>query len=112
METVYFYSSWGGTIRIYKCVVIEPESRIFHPENSTKTLLGACLPGEVYNMSVWLEARDDERARQILIDYEEKALAKLEARIKAHKAKIKSLKKVKPYIVTVKEGDCEYIKRT
>ena len=49
-------------------------------------------PEVVYNKILWLPDRDDDKARQILIEYEESQICKLQDKIQNHQAKINTLK--------------------
>lgn len=53
-----------------------------------------CHPesGEIMNGGLWLPERDDEKARDILIEYYESCIKDLEDRISSHREKIDILR--------------------
>jgi hypothetical protein len=90
----YLYSLSCGTLKVQEGVVTESR----HDENvgifKTKNRGVGCSikPGVAYNAMVWLEERNDELGRNLLIGYEEQAIASLQERINSHLEKIKILK--------------------
>lgn len=63
------YSIWNGSVRVYEgeAIVIDEERGIF--KSKSKRFTCHAEPGKIYNAVVWLKEQDDERAVQLLIDY-------------------------------------------
>lgn len=102
---IFVYSIWSGELRVYEGDMhlirpswrsqmlgenLEPRVGIF--KNAVKRFECSTNPGVVHNKIVWLPERDDDKARQILIAYEETQIAKLQEKIQNHQAKINTLK--------------------
>jgi len=49
-------------------------------------------PGVVYNATVWLVERDDQLAKNILLEYENQMISLLEEKIENHRRKVSILK--------------------
>ena len=94
----YVYSLWTGRFQCRKATIKQ------YPDDSRNRGLSyarfaddTCIvvhksPLLVYNAIVWLENKDDNIAAAILIEYQEKQIAKLNEKILNHKNKIQILK--------------------
>lgn len=107
VSEAYLYSPWNGKIKVYKGEVWHrEESRDWYTiyyESTHFRMLDKhgkimkrfqCSPteGEVHNKVVWLSEPDMNKAAQILIEYEELQIAKLEEKIENHKQLIEIYK--------------------
>jgi len=91
-ENCYLYSLWRGQCSVQKGDVKQNcLSGIVIFSFNPHYLWCAEEPKIVYNATVWLEARDDELAKSILIEYEERQILKLEKKLENHHKKIKIL---------------------
>jgi hypothetical protein len=90
----YLYSLWSGRFKVYHgrvkprsrdgiCNFITDEGKLFqcNPE-----------PGMFHNALVWLEDNNETLARELLVDHENRQIAKLQEQIDNHLYKIKVLK--------------------
>ncbi len=91
----FLYSVWSGELRVREGKVV-----IGNPFRETYTFISkdavsvTCSnhPGEVYNAMVWLEERDDQKAKELLIDYYQNKIDDLKEVIQGHQNKINLLK--------------------
>ena len=89
----YLYSIWNGRLMVYEGTIheiVNSSASVFG--NKIKRFTCASKPGVVYNAVVWHETPDDNKARELLIEYEETAIVLLYEKIESHNAKIKLLK--------------------
>ena len=65
----FLYCIWNGSVRVYEgeVIVIDEERGIF--KSKIKRFTCHAEPEKIYNAVVWLKEQDDERAVQLLIDY-------------------------------------------
>ena len=86
------YSIWNGTVKAYQgeIKVIDDERGIF--KTTTKRFTCHAEPGKLYNAVVWLEEKDDEKAVQLLIDYNYKQLDLAYEKVDNYKNKIQMLR--------------------
>lgn len=94
INTGYVYSMWSGRLIAYKGTAytsIHEGMANFYTE-SDKKIQCSTEPGTIYNAVIWLTERDDELAKKLLIDYEEKQISKLQEKIDNHRHKIKTIK--------------------
>lgn len=92
----YLYSMWNGIFTVYEGYLhssIPRQHPHFKCKNLRKGLGVAHKEGEIYNAMVWLYDRNDDKARKILLDYEETLIRELQARIENHQVKIDLLSK-------------------
>lgn len=105
----YLYNLWNGKIKEYHGRILHRDKYIDHnriiiPERTyfmaldehgrvIKKLLCSGVEGEICNKGLWLYESDVSHAAQILINYEEEQIAKLEFQIQNHKELIETLKK-------------------
>lgn len=112
-EKAFLYSLWQShTLRVYEGLVkritrnpdwnygelhsvetlfeCDETKKVYSLQKSSYTC--ADKEGQVYNKMVWLSSRDDRRAKDIFIEYEEREIKKLEARIDSHRRIIEFLK--------------------
>lgn len=93
-DTAYLYSTWSGNIAIKIGRVVEHQgfrntgTGTFIDENEIKIVSCHLEPGKIYNASVWLPQRDDEKAKEILVKYHENEIKKLKEKIENHINKI------------------------
>lgn len=103
----YLYSVWNGKLKEYRGVItyfaeiqgisyIEPERTYFDVLDArgikVKTYNCASKEGEIHNKVVWLHEPNKQKAAEILIEYEEQQIAKLQMQIENHKELIELLK--------------------
>lgn len=91
INTGYVYSMWSGRLVMYRGTAYTSihEGLANFITESGKRLQCSVEPNVVYNAIVWLVERDDEFAKRILIDYEEKQISKLQEKIDNHRHKIR-----------------------
>ena len=77
--TVFLFAGKG----LYRFVRHEDQLYLDHYSiKGTKAMIAvSSIPGEVYNHTMWLPERDDEKARQIFHDYYAKEMRDLDLRI-------------------------------
>ena len=94
LENGFLYSLWNGRFMVYEgCVTPSVfDDNLGNFKTRTKTINCNIKPKVVYNAVVWLSTRNDELAKQILIEYEEVQIIKLQFKIDNHLTKIKVLK--------------------
>ena len=93
----FLYSTWSGLFRVYEGRVVmsayNKNNILFEQEAPARNVIQCAKdPEVVYNKILWLPERDDDKARQILIEYEEFQICKLQDKIQNHQAKINILK--------------------
>lgn len=102
-ESAFLYSMWNGCLIVYKGKVIPSMKKgwslFIHAKKHNQC---SAEEGVIYNAVVWLYERDDNEAREILIDYEFCQIRNQEIKILGHKQKIEMLK-TSPII------DCQFI---
>lgn len=91
----YLYSIKTGKLVVYEGF-ITPSSynlrvRFF---GKRKKVMCYSEPGEVFESSLWLPERDDNKARKLLIEFEEELVARYRERVQDHLSKIHTLKGV------------------
>jgi hypothetical protein len=94
-EHAYLYSCWSGHLIVYEGIVYEGHSgsnQTGQFKTKTKRFLCAYEPEVVHNSVVWLGGRNDDLAKKILTEYEEKSIKELQDKIKNHQSKIEMLK--------------------
>jgi len=86
------YSIWNGSVKAYEgeVIVIDEERGIF--KSKTKRFTCHAEPGKIYNAVVWLEEKNDERAIQLLIDYNYQQLDSAYEKVDNYKDKIQMLR--------------------
>ena len=87
----YLYSMWSGALKVYEgCVeqsVHGGDRYHFYVRRGTKIIRRVMCnghPGFVSNATVWLEERDDKKAIDILIQYENEQIEELKDRIRKY----------------------------
>lgn len=98
----YVYSLWTGQLKVEEGDVynsIYDERLASFITKNKKKYQCALNPGIIYNGIVWLLERDDNLARQIMIDYEEGMILKLEDKISNHRHKITMMSSYLPTVV-------------
>ena len=93
-ENCYLYSLWSGRLvvhpgHVHKGYLNDDVGRF---QSKNKSFGCSIHPGVMYNSVVWLEERNDDRAKDILIEYEETQITALQEKIDNHLHKIKILK--------------------
>jgi len=87
------YSLWSGELKSYTGKIEQvgkrPTDGLF--TNKIKRFGCSINPGEVSNAVVWLPIKDDEKAKNILIEYENNQILKLNEKIENHRHKIRLL---------------------
>ena len=88
----FLYSIWNGTVKAYEgeIKVIDEERGIF--KSTTKRFTCHAEPEKIYNAVVWLKEQDDERAVQLLIDYNYTQLDLVYEKVDNYKNKIQMLR--------------------
>ena len=99
MTSAYLYSLRNGKLKVEEGTVVEVNSygkTLFKipTVRGTRSVHCSSVEGIVHNKSIWLEKRDDKKARNILIEYEKFCIAELEAKIAAHARHIETLTKL------------------
>ena len=88
----FLYSIWNGSVKAYEgeVIVIDEERGIF----KSKTTRFTCHaePGKINNAVVWLKEQDDDRAVQLLIDYNYTQLDLAYEKVDNYKNKIQMLR--------------------
>lgn len=96
----YLYSMWSGKLRVHEGYVEESKYARgryhFHVTRGgkpIKRLMCSVEPGVITNATVWLPERDDQKAIDILVQYELEQIEKCKEKIEHHENKIETLKK-------------------
>ena len=109
--TGYFYNIWKGKINEYHGEIYHNGSTLMNQltgelytylsstyfivkdsrDRTTKKLQCSNFEGTVYNKSVWLFKPDRKKAIKIFLDYEQRRIAELQARILNHEILIEQL---------------------
>lgn len=98
-DNVYLYSRYSGRIEMYLGSV-RPFTRYngqFTFKRGGKNAYLQCSldPGVVHHGVVWLQERDDDKARELFIEHEELAIQELKEKIERREWNIKLLKETR-----------------
>ena len=95
------YSIWNGTVKAYEgeIKVIDEERGIF--KSTTQRFTCHAEPEKIYNAVVWLKEKDDNKAVQLLIDYNYNQLYLAYEKVDNYENKIKMLRE---YQTDIKKG--------
>lgn len=98
----YLYSLWNGRFMCYEGEIFITKHPLPLPNGRADTAAFASAtkqyhqistkPGIVHNATVWFPEKNDESAKKLLIEYEEKSIALLQEKIDNHRHKINILK--------------------
>ena len=88
----FMYSLWSGQLLVYEGEVVKTVSMdddLGRFDGKTKSFMCSIRPGVVCNSVVWLDERDDEKAKIILINYEEFQISILREKLFVIRIKLK-----------------------
>ena len=96
MNKIYVYSLWSGRFICTECT-LKPSTWnglacAINNVNNARTQISNS-PEVIHNGVVWFLVRDDHRAAELLIAYQNQQISKLEKRIDNYKHKIEVLSK-------------------
>lgn len=108
-ENGYLYSMWNDRFTVYEgriegtiVIAVDPlteEERVIRDyarfrstDPRAKSYQCSVYEGVVFNKTVWLSERNDQKAKEIFLQYEESKIKELEDLIESHKKFIEVLK--------------------
>ena len=91
-EKAYLYSLWRGELKIHEGEIHRLWSSDGVCVTNKRNVKCSLEPGAVFNSVLWLPEKDDQRAIEILIAYEENCILLLEEKIVNHRINIGKLK--------------------
>ncbi|MBR5862180.1 MAG: hypothetical protein IKZ08_02520 [Bacteroidales bacterium] len=85
----FLYSRWGGVYEVLEGTIRRNAYSRDHGTFTTgrpkyKRRQCSVEPGVVFNASVWLPERDDDKARKLLMEYEWQCILRLQKKIEQH----------------------------
>lgn len=91
-EGAYLYSMWNGRLVVYQGKVVGSFKNGQARFHSFKKAHQCSLhEAELFNAVVWFKERNDQKAKDILIDYEQRMIRNAELKIFRHRGTIQMI---------------------
>lgn len=90
-EGVFLYSLWSGEFKLYEGRIVVGENYKYGMARfigAKKEMICSSKEAEIYNSIIWLRNRDDQKAVNTMIKYQEEQITKLKKKIDNYLNKI------------------------